>query len=64
MAYINLKLCPVDNGRVLGCDHTHGYRLRHCMGTVEPAVFATYAELAERFYKEVFELWRMEDGEG
>jgi len=34
------------------------------MGTVEPAVFATYAELAERFYKEVFELWRMEDGEG
>ena len=63
LAYINLKRCPVDNGRVLGYDHTHGYHHRHWMGTVEPIEFTTFTELAERFYNEVYELWRIEDGE-
>ena len=35
LAYINLKLCFVDHGRVLGYDNSHGYRHRHFMGKVE-----------------------------
>lgn len=63
LAYINLKRCPVDNGRVLGYDNTHGYHHRHFMGRVEPVTFSTYAALAERFIKEVHEFWRVEDEE-
>jgi hypothetical protein len=64
LAYINLKRCPVDNGRVLGYDNSHDYRHRHFMGKVEPVRFSTYAVLTERFISEVHELWRIEDEEG
>lgn len=63
LAYINLKQCPIDNGRVLGYDNSHGYHHRHFMGRVEPVDFSTYAALAERFIKEVHGLWRIEDEE-
>ena len=63
LAYINLKRCPVDNGRVLGYDNSHDYHHRHFMGRVEPVAFTTYAALAERFIAEVHELWRIEDEE-
>jgi hypothetical protein len=64
LAYINLKRCAVDNGRVLGYDNSHGYHHRHFMGHVEAVKFTSYAALAERFIAEVHELWRMEDEEG
>ena len=63
MAYINLKRCAVDNGRVLGYDNRHGYHHRHFMGKFEPVEFTSYAELARRFIAEVHELWRIEDEE-
>jgi len=63
LAYINLKRCPMDNGRVLGYDNSHGYHHRHFMGQTEPVNFSSYVELAERFFKEVHELWRVEDAE-
>jgi hypothetical protein len=61
LAYINLKRCRVDHGRVLGFDNSHGYHHRHFMGKVETVSFTTYAALAERFIGEVHELWRLED---
>ncbi len=63
LAYINLKRCPVDNGRVLGYDNSHDYHHRHFMGAVEASKFTTYAALVERFIREVHELWRIEDEE-
>ncbi len=63
LAYINLRLCPADNGRVLGYDHTHGYHHRHFMGRVESIEFSSYEALVDQFYREVYELWRIEDDE-
>jgi hypothetical protein len=63
LAYVNLKVCRVDNGRVLGYDNSHGYHHRHFMGRVEPIEFAGCAALVERFIAEVRELWRIEDEE-
>jgi len=61
LAYINHRICGVDNGRVLGYDNSHEYDHRHFMGTVEPIVFENYESLSRRFYAEVYELWRKED---
>ena len=54
LTYINLSLCSVDNGRVLGFDNCHGYHHRHYMGKEEDIHFTSYEELAECFEKE----WR------
>ena len=61
LVYINLKRCPVDNGRVLGYDNSHDCHHRHFMGHVEAVDFTTYTALAERFIAEVHDLWRVED---
>lgn len=61
LAYINLKRCPVDHGRVLGYDNSHDYHHRHFMGDVEEVNFSTYESLVERFIEEVHDLWRIED---
>jgi hypothetical protein len=63
LAYINLRRFAGDNGRVLGYDNSHGNHHRHFRGKVEPVNFSTYAEIAERFFREVHELWRIEDEE-
>jgi Family of unknown function (DUF6516) len=63
LAYINLRRCPADNGRVLGYDNSHNFHHRHFMGTVEAFEFTTYAALVDRFTREVHELWRIEDEE-
>jgi Family of unknown function (DUF6516) len=63
LAYINLRRCSVDNGRVLGYDSSHDFHHRHFMGAVEAIGFTTYAALVERFIGEVHELWRLEDEE-
>lgn len=63
LAYINLRRCAIDNGRVLGYDNSHGYHHRHLMGTVEAVDFTTYEALVQRFISEVHELWRIEDEE-
>ena len=63
LAYINLRRCSADNGRVLGYDNSHDYHHRHFMGEVEVTEFTTYAALVERFISEVQELWRLEDEE-
>jgi hypothetical protein len=61
LAYINARVCGVDNGRVLGYDNHHGYHHCHYMGAVENVEFTTYKALQERFETEVKELWRKED---
>jgi hypothetical protein len=63
LAYINPRICPRDNGRVLGYENSHNYHHRHFMGTVEPFAFETYEALFDMFDKEVRELWRKEDEE-
>ena len=55
MAYVNLRICRVDNGRVLGYDNSHGYHHRHYMGKEEAIVFTNYKDILERFEKE----WRI-----
>ncbi len=61
LAYINLRTCGVDNGRVLGYDNSHGHHHRHSMGEVEEIDFPGYEALVDRFQKEVEDLWRAED---
>jgi len=61
LAYINLRICGADNGRVLGYDNSHDYHHRHFMGATEPFEFESYQALAALFHKEVMELWRRED---
>ena len=63
LAYINLRRCAADNGRVLGYDNSHDYHHRHFMRVVEAIQFTTYAALVERFIGGVQELWRLEDEE-
>jgi hypothetical protein len=63
LAYINLKRCSVDHGRVLGYDNSHGFHHRHFMGKVETIEYTTYDYHLERFIEEVHELWRIEDEE-
>ena len=60
LAYINPRMCGVDNGRVLGYDNSHGHHHRHYMGAVEAFEFTTFEALQERFQKEVREL--LEEG--
>lgn len=61
LAYINHRICGVDNGRVLGYDNSHEYHHRHFMGTVEPIEFDNYKSLLARFEAEVNELWKEEE---
>jgi len=61
LAYLNPRICGVDNGRVLGYDNAHGYHHRHFMGQVEEAEFSTYDDLNSRFLREAQELWRQQD---
>lgn len=61
LAYINPRVCGLDNGRVLGYDNAHGYHHRHFMGKVESIGFESYEALVDRFQGEVHELWRIED---
>ena len=56
LAYINHRICGVDNGRVLGYDNSHNYHHRHFMGALEPVDFDNYEALSKRFYAEVNEL--------
>ena len=61
LAYINPRICAVDNGRVLGYDNSHGRHHRHYMGQVSSVKFPGYEAQVERFRQEVSELWRHED---
>jgi hypothetical protein len=56
LAYINPRLCSLDNGWVLGYDNSHGYHHRHYMGKEHPVDFESYEMIAERFDKEWREL--------
>lgn len=49
LAYINHRICGVDNGRVVGYDNSHGFHHRHFMGRVEPVEFVSYEDVEERF---------------
>ena len=61
LAYINHRICGVDNGRVLGYDNSHEYHHRHFMGTVEPIEFENYRSFLASFETEVNELWKEEE---
>lgn len=49
LAYINFRLCHVDNGRVIGYDNSHGYHHRHYFGEEEPIDFISFEAIAEQF---------------
>jgi hypothetical protein len=61
LAYINPRICWVDNGRVLGYDNSHKGHHRHFMGEVEPVKFEGYSQLVARFEKEVRAIWKKEE---
>jgi len=61
LAYINHRICGVDDGRVLGYDNSHEYHHRHFMGTVEPIEFENYRSFLASFETEVNELWKEEE---
>ena len=61
LAYINPRICPVDNGRVLGYDNSHKQHHRHYMGRAGAIEFVDYELLVEQFEREVKDLWRRED---
>ncbi len=52
LAYINHRLYPGDNGRVVGFDNQHGHHHRHFMGNIEPIEFLSFENLENRFYLE------------
>ena len=57
LAYINPRICPADNGRVLGYDNSHN----HYLGRTRAIEFSDYVSLLEQFENEVKGLWRRED---
>jgi hypothetical protein len=61
LAYLNPRVCGVDNGHVMGYDNAHGYHHRHFMGRIEPVGFITYEDLNRRLLEEVQELWRQDE---
>lgn len=61
LAYINPQIYVSDNGRVLGYDNTHEYHHRHFMGVGEDIEFRGYEALVDRFERELYELWSIED---
>lgn len=61
LAYINPRICAVDNGRVLGYDNTHQYHHRHFRGNVEAIEFHGDEALVTRFERELYQLWKVED---
>ena len=52
LAYINHRLYPGDNGRVLGFDNRHGHHHRHFMGKTESIEFVSFEDLENRFDRE------------
>lgn len=54
LAYINHRLCHVDNWRVLGYDNSRGYHHRHYMGKEESVEFTSFEDIAKCFEEE----WR------
>jgi hypothetical protein len=61
MAYVNPRICAVDNGRVLGYDNTHRQHHRHFRGRTEEISFHGYEALVTRFEQELHKLWEAED---
>jgi hypothetical protein len=49
LAYINPRLCAVDNCRVIGYDNCHGYHHRHYMGKEENIEFTSYEDIQNQF---------------
>lgn len=58
LAYINLAICQMDNGRVLGFDNAHGYHHRHYMGSIEAVEYESYEAIQERFQREWMDIIR------
>ena len=56
MAYINKKIFPNDNGRVIGYDNSHHFHHRHYFGEItELDDFVNYQTLVEQFRQEIKE---------
>jgi hypothetical protein len=61
LAYINPRICAVDNGRILGYDNTHQHHHRHFRGKTDEIAFSNYPALLARFERELHRLWKKED---
>ncbi len=56
MVYINIKVCQLDNGCVIGYDNAHNYHHKHYLGDIyEVDDFTDYGELVDRFQQELKE---------
>jgi hypothetical protein len=49
LAYINHRIHPGDNGRVVGYDNAHDGHRRHYFGVVEPVEFVSFSNVEARF---------------
>ncbi|MFZ2853275.1 MAG: DUF6516 family protein [Rhodocyclaceae bacterium] len=49
LAYVNYKIHPGDNGRVVGYDNAHDGHHRHYFGVVEPVEVVSFEDTEERF---------------
>ena len=52
LAYINHRIYPRDNGRVIGYDNAHDGHHRHVFGVVEPVEYTTFQSIEERFQQD------------
>ena len=62
LAYINHRLCRVDNGRVIGYDNSHGHHHRHYFGRKEATEFTSYEDIERQFEEEWRTLHEQEEG--
>ncbi|TRZ89308.1 MAG: hypothetical protein D4R84_18070 [Rhodocyclaceae bacterium] len=56
LAYVNHRLYPGDNGRVLGYDNAHDFHHRHLYGSVTSVPFAGFDAIEKCFEEELSEL--------
>jgi len=56
MVYINKRIYPNDNGRVMGYDNSHDFHHKHYFGEItELDDFASYQKLVQRFKNDIKE---------
>ncbi len=56
MVYVNKRIYPNDNGRVMGYDNSHNFHHKHYFGEItELDDFVNYQKLVQRFKNDIKE---------